>query len=56
MSSGGAIRNETMPNQQLAEELHKPQDFDVENDDKDPKFDVGGHVRISKYKNIFVKS
>ena len=23
--------------------------------DKDPKFKVGHHVRISKYKNIFVK-
>ena len=24
-------------------------------DDKDPKFKVGDHIRISKYKNIFVK-
>ena len=24
--------------------------------DKDPKFKVGDHVRISKYKNIFAKS
>ena len=23
--------------------------------DKDPKFEVGDHVRISKYKNIFAK-
>ena len=23
--------------------------------DKDPKFKVGGHVRISKYKNILLK-
>ena len=23
--------------------------------DSDPKFDVGDHVRISKYKNIFAK-
>ena len=23
--------------------------------DEDPKFKVGGHVRISKYKNIFAK-
>ena len=31
-------------------------DFDVENDDdKDQKFKVGNHVRISKYKNIFSK-
>ena len=28
---------------------------DKEVNDKDPKFKVGGHVRISKYKNIFVK-
>ena len=28
-------------------------DFIVENDDKDPKFEVAGHVRISKYKSIF---
>ena len=27
-------------------------DFNVENDDKDPKFLVGDHVRISKYTNI----
>ena len=24
--------------------------------DKDPKFKVGNHVKISKYKNIFAKS
>ena len=28
-------------------------DFDKEVNDKDPKFKVGDHVRISKYKNIF---
>ena len=29
-------------------------DFDVENNNnKDPQFKVGAHVRISKYKNIF---
>ena len=28
-------------------------EFDAENDDKDPKFKVGDHVRISKFKNIF---
>ena len=28
-------------------------DFDVENNDKDAKFEVGDHVRVSKYKNIF---
>ena len=30
-------------------------DFDVENNDKDPKFEVSDHVRISKYQNIFTK-
>ena len=28
---------------------------DKEINNKDPKFKVGGHVRISKYKNIFAK-
>ena len=30
-------------------------EFVKEVDDKDPKFEVGDHVRISKYKNIFAK-
>ena len=30
-------------------------DFDGEVNDRDPKFKVGDHVRISKYKNIFSK-
>ena len=30
-------------------------DFGVENNDADPKFKVGDHVRISKYKNIFAE-
>ena len=29
--------------------------FDKEVNDKGPKFKVGDHVRISKYKNIFAK-
>ena len=29
--------------------------IDKEVNDNDPKFQVGDHVRISKYKNIFVK-
>ena len=29
--------------------------IELHSDDKDPKFKVGGHVRISKYKNIFAK-
>ena len=27
----------------------------IEVNDRDPKFKVGDHVRISKYKNIFIK-
>ena len=30
-------------------------DFKKEVNDKDPKFKVADHVRISKYKNIFAK-
>ena len=30
-------------------------DFPKEVDNKNPKFKVGDHVRISKYKNIFAK-
>ena len=30
-------------------------DFGVENNEKDPKFVVGDHVRKLKYKNIFAK-
>ena len=30
-------------------------DFKKEVNDRDPKFKVGDHVRISKYKNIFTK-
>ena len=30
-------------------------DSSKEINDKDPKFKVGDHVRISKYKNIFAK-
>ena len=30
--------------------------FGKENNDKDPKFQVSDHVRISKYKNIFAKA
>ena len=30
-------------------------DVKKETNDKDPKFKVGDHVRISKYKNIFAK-
>ena len=31
-------------------------DFDKKNNKEDPKFQVGDHVRISKYKNTFPKS
>ena len=34
---------------------NKHTDFKKEVNDKDPKFTVGDHVRISKYKNIFAK-
>ena len=30
-------------------------DFDVENNDEDPKFVFGDYVRMSKYKNVFAK-
>ena len=30
-------------------------DFEKEINNKDPKFEVGDHVRIYKYKNIFTK-
>ena len=30
-------------------------DFDKKNNKEDPKFKVGDHVAISKYKNIFAK-
>ena len=30
-------------------------DFGEDVNDNDPKFKVGGHVRISKYKNMFAK-
>ena len=30
-------------------------DFNVEKNDRDPKFRVGGHVRISKYEINYVK-
>ena len=30
-------------------------DFGKEVNDKDPKFKIGDHVRISKYKNIFAE-
>ena len=29
--------------------------YNIEKNDKDPKFKVGDHVKISKYQNIFVK-
>ena len=29
--------------------------YNVDSNEKDPKFQVGGHVRIWKYKNIFAK-
>ena len=34
---------------------HTYVDFKKEVNEKDPKFKVGDHVRLSKYKNIFAK-
>ena len=31
-------------------------EFNKENNQKGPKFEVGGHVKILKYKNIFAKA
>ena len=30
-------------------------EYNVDSNEKDPKFQVGYHVRISKYRNIFAK-
>ena len=30
-------------------------EYNVDSNDKNPKFKIGDHVRISKYKNIFAK-
>ena len=30
-------------------------DYNLDSNEKDPKFKVGDHVRISKYKNILIK-
>ena len=30
-------------------------EYNEESNEKDPKFKVGYHIRISKYKNIFAK-
>ena len=30
-------------------------DYNEESNEKDPKFKVGDHVRISKFKNVFAK-
>ena len=30
-------------------------EYNADSNEKDPKFKVGNHVRISKYKNIFAK-
>ena len=35
--------------------IHISIDFEKKVNNKDPKFKVGDHVRISKYKNIFAK-
>ena len=30
-------------------------EYNVDSNEKDPKFKIGDHVRISKYKNVFAK-
>ena len=30
-------------------------DFGIGNNDKEPKFKVGYHIRITKYKNVFTR-
>ena len=30
-------------------------EYNVDSNAKDPKFKIGDHVRISKYKNVFAK-
>ena len=40
-----------MTQQNCIQKLHSNKEVN----DKDPKFKVGDHVRISKYKNIFAK-
>ena len=37
----------------IVNDFHFDIDFKKEVNDKDPKFKVGDHVRILKYKNIF---
>ena len=34
---------------------HSFAEYNEESNEKDPKFKIGDHVRISKYKNIFAK-
>ena len=43
----------TIKIKQVAVNSRKYIDFEVNNNDKNSKFEVGGHVRTSKYKNIF---
>ena len=31
-------------------------DFNIENSDKDPKFEVGDYLRVSRFKNIFTEA
>ena len=30
-------------------------EYNVDSNEKDPKFQIGNHLRISKYKNIFAE-
>ena len=43
----------TIKIKQVAVNSRKYIDFEVKYNDKNSKFEVGGHMRTSKYKNIF---
>ena len=43
------------PNRKPNKIIHTYIDFFKNVNDRDPKFKVGDHIRISKYKNIFAK-
>ena len=45
----------TIKTKPVNDKLNTYIDSGVENNDKDAKFKVGNHVRISKYKNSFCK-
>ena len=54
-NEGKSVVNEPIKMKPVDVTLSTYIDFDVENNKKDPKFEVVDHVRISKYKNILAK-